>query len=105
MEKIRRRRLDAQTWRGIFERYGASELTVQAFCRTESISDKSFYRWRTRLHAPVDSGKTTMPAVHRGRVVSDFVDLGPLTQSRASVPRLDLKLDLGDGLMLHLIRG
>ena len=33
-----------------------------------------------------------------------FVDLGTLNAESATRPRLDLRLDLGDGLILHLVR-
>jgi hypothetical protein len=33
-----------------------------------------------------------------------FVDLGTLNSVSSSRPRIDLKLDLGDGLILHLVR-
>ena len=51
MEDNTQRRLGAEAWRGILERFGSSGLTVEAFCRSESVNSKSFYRWRTRLEA------------------------------------------------------
>lgn len=105
MERIKRRRLDAQAWRGVLERFGASGLTVQAFCHGESINDASFYRWRARLGSAADGGLVPRPAVPLDVAAARFVDLGPLVQNRACTARLNLKLDLGDGLMLHLVRG
>ena len=86
-------------WRSLLARFGGSGRSVEAFCRREAISVASFYRWRSLLSGAADRGEV---------VVRDsapaFVDLGAL--SSASSPRrgLDLKLDLGDGLLLHLVR-
>jgi hypothetical protein len=78
-------------------KFDASGLGVEAFCRREGISAASLYRWRGLLSAIGDD--------HETEVVSKtaaFVDLG--TVSSAPAPRFDLKLDLGDGLVLHLVR-
>lgn len=104
MERIKRRRLDGRTWRGVLERFDSSGLTVQAFCRGESISTSTFYRWRARPGSAAVSGRAPLPAVRRGDAAVGFVDLGPLTPRGASTSRLDLKLDLGGGLVLHLVR-
>lgn len=86
-------------WRTLLSRFERSGLAVTAFCRREGISAASFYRWRTLLRDSVDGSDV---------VVRDaapaFVDLGAL-KSPSPRARLDLKLDLGDGLVLHLVRG
>ena len=102
---IRRRRLGAQAWRGILERFGTSSLTIEEFCLGESVSAKSLYRWRTRLRGPVDSDMVPRAATGRDDTTVSFVDLGSLRAQGASASRLELKLDLGGGLMLHLVRG
>jgi transposase-like protein len=97
--KGKRSRRSRQEWRSLLARFGGSGLSVEAFCRREAISAASFYRWRG-LFGEGGNGcgrepRETAPA---------FLDLGPLTAAGASRPRLDLKLDLGDGLVLHLVR-
>jgi putative transposase len=83
----------------LLSRFARSGLSVEAFCRREAISVASFYRWRGLL------GERHFDAeeVHQ-QPAPAFVDLGAL--NRASLPRsrLDFKLDLGDGLILHLVR-
>ena len=81
-------------------KFGSSGLDVAGFCRREAISAASFYRWRKLLGDGSDGGRgghvaTGMPA---------FVDLGTLNAASVARPRLDLRLDLGDGLILHLVR-
>jgi putative transposase len=85
-------------WRAMLGRYRRSGLSVLAFCRREAVSTASFYRWRALLddsHEPVEAVDPS-PA---------FLDLGALNRTPPPKPRLELKLDLGDGLTLHLVRG
>lgn len=62
----------------VLRRFGSSGLDVEAFCRREAISVASFYR-RCGI---LGSGPGPLPRL-----------------------RLEFKLDLGDGLVLHLVRG
>jgi hypothetical protein len=91
------RRNEAE-WRSLASRFKASGLGVRAFCRREAVSAASFYRWQRLLsdkrERDGDCGKA--PA---------FVDLGSLNSVVPMIrPRIDLTLDLGDGLILHLVR-
>lgn len=85
-------------WRSLLAKFDGSGLGVEAFCRREAISAASLYRWRTLLSGAGDGGETEV-----SDRVPAFVDLGTL-DSASSRPRIDLKLDLGDGLILHLVR-
>ena len=85
-------------WRLLLRQFGRSGLVVESFCRREGISVASFYRWRSLLGDAVDRGEVVV----RDSVPA-FVDLGALN-SASPRQRLDLKLELGDGLVLHLAR-
>lgn len=86
-------------WRALLAKHDGSGLSVEAFCRREAISAASLYRWRNLLSDGGDGGETAI----RNRAPA-FVDLGTLNSVPSSRPRIDLKLDLGDGLILHLVR-
>lgn len=105
MERIKRRRLSGRAWRAMLARFASGGLTVQAFCRDEAVSTASFYRWRSRLErASADREplqKTAITAM--ASPTPEFVDLGTLRPTASS--RLELRLDLGGGLLLHLVRG
>jgi hypothetical protein len=87
-------------WRILLAKLDNSGLGVDAFCRREEISSASLYRWRNLLSDGCDgsevAGSDRAPA---------FVDLGPLNSAPSPQPRIELKLDLGHGLTLHLVRG
>ena len=86
-------------WQSLLAKFGRCGLGVAAFCEREAISAASFYRWRSLLGNAGDRGEVvgsdTAPA---------FVDLGTLNAASSPMARIDLKLELGDGLVLHLVR-
>ena len=95
----RRTRRSQEEWRSLVSRYQTSGLSIESFCRGAGISEASFYRWRTALSG--NPGEGSGLAVETG---SAFVDLGALEPVSTVKPKLDLRLELGDGLILHLVR-
>jgi hypothetical protein len=91
------RRNEAQ-WRSLLSRFSGRGLSVSAFCRREAVSTASFYRWRGLLDRH-DGGEGL--AVQREPA---FVDLGALSGESACGAPVELRLDLGGGLTLHLVR-
>jgi hypothetical protein len=85
--------------RALLSRFDGSGLGATAFCRREGISTASLYRWRAEASGAIDRGD-----VGGEERASAFVDLGALRTHTLAGPRLDLKLELGDGLVLHLVR-
>ena len=112
----RRRRLGEAGWRGILDRFAGSGLGVGAFCRREGVSAASFYRWRHLLEGngtnlgrsnPVAVAWDTRDGGDRSPPASGppaFVDLGSLVGASAG-GRLELRIELGAGVVLHLARG
>ena len=91
------RRNEAQ-WRSLLTRFSDSGLSVSVFCRREAVSTASFYRWRARLDR-ADGGEGLVVRSEPG-----FVDLGTLREQSGRGAAVELKLDLGGGLSLHLVR-
>ncbi len=120
-EHPRRRspRRSAQAWQALLDEQAESGLTVAEFCRRASISPASFYRWQGLLRKGLrPSGRGSAEVADAAPVVAvthrapDFVDLGalgdlaaPTRQKDAPAQRVELRLDLGAGLVLHLVRG
>jgi transposase-like protein len=86
-------------WRTLLAGYDAGGVSVGAFCEQAGISEANFYRWRSRFK----SGRTgsSPPVRHQGRT---FIDAGALEAGSSRRARVDLKLDLGDGWVLQLVR-
>jgi hypothetical protein len=96
-KRVRRSRGE---WRLLLAGQSGSGLDVEAYCRREAISAASFYRWRRVLAHARDGGNDVVEVA-----VPGFVDLGAVNAGYASRARIDLKLELGDGLVVHLVRG
>lgn len=94
----RKHRSPAQ-WAELFARFEQSALSVSAFCARESISVANFYRQRGLLGACAPAKRPVL------RAPAKFVDLGTIDGGVGEKSRLELKLDLGEGLILHLVRG
>jgi len=87
-------------WRTLLAGFDGSGLGVAAFCRREAISAASFYRWRSLLSNGGAGGEVVV-----NERAPAFVDLGALSSAGLPLrPRLDLELDLGEGLILRLMR-
>ena len=101
MKKTRRPQQDEAAWRGLLARHAASGLSTVAFCAEAGVNSKSFYRWRSRL-----SGSATTPFVTTTASAkppaSGFIDLGGLRPVGHS--RVEVRLDLGGGVLLHRVR-
>jgi hypothetical protein len=68
---------------------------------TRGINAYSLYGWRSRLRA---GGARKEPAVSRparAEPTAEFTELGALGRNRS---RCEVRLDLGGGVMLHLVR-
>lgn len=89
-------------WRQRLVRFAASGEQIKSFCRAESVSEATFYRWRKQL------GATSGTASAAG-----FIDIGVMPPALAapSMPQcesagvaLEVRLDLGCGLVLQIVR-
>ena len=98
------KRRSASAWREVVARFGQSGLTEEAFCEREGLGAKLFHRWRTKR----SSATRRPPADTSVRVASSpgpaagFVDLGSLKDGGS---KLEMRLDLGGGVLLHVVRG
>jgi putative transposase len=99
MQETKRR--SAQAWREMVGRFGQSGLSEEAFCEGEGINRKLFHRWRCkRSMAPART--SAAKAVSIAKAPAGFVELGALAGGGS---RLEVRLDLGGGVLLHLARG
>ena len=101
MAKIRQRRYRAETWRKIMGRFEESGLAAPAFCARERISIQGLRRWRSRLGGESDQALVAKAAQLTSKTAG-FIDLGDL---RSSGSRIEVRLELGAGLILSIARG
>ena len=102
MEQHKRQRPSTEMRRAIMARFAESGLSVDTFCQRESISTSSFYRWRPLLGDSSPREVATHSSLNAVGRAAAFVDLGTLHRPHAP---LELRLDLGGGVLLHLVRG
>jgi site-specific recombinase XerC len=98
MQKSKHRRLSAQAWRGMLERFEGSGLSAESFCEHEGVSLSSLKRWRLKVGQDASNAAAKVAAPQ----AAEFVDLGAL---RAGSSRVELRLDFGGGVILQLSRG
>ena len=79
-------------------------VSVQAFCQRERLNLNTFYGWRSKLHArtAVSAGKASVSKARVSEPTGGFIDLGALEGSAA---RYEIRLDLGGGVVLQVVRG
>lgn len=92
-------RRSRQEWQELCDRFAASGLGIEAFCDREGISKSSFGRWRNVLADGGMKAETASPGAAGGFVDAGLIGLG------VGSGRLAVKLDLGGGVFLHLVRG
>ena len=104
MDQIVRRRRGESVWREIVARQDQSGLTVTEFCEREGLKAASLYGWRVRLRQQA-AGKSTSSQISKSpraeKAPEEFIDLGAIGASRG---RFEVRLDLGGGVLLQLVR-
>ena len=82
-----------------------SGLSVHDFCQQEGIEPTSLYAWRSRTRRDADSPRTPVRVSRKPpprKIDGEFIDLGSLESKRF---RFEVRLDLGGGVLLQLVRG
>ena len=97
-ESLKGKRRSREEWRAVFDRFAASDLGVEAFCEREGVSKSNFVRWRSLLADAESLVGVVAPVEGAG-----FVDAGLIGLCGGG--RIEIKLDLGGGMVLHLVRG
>ena len=100
-------------WQERIDAFEESGLTAREFCRRSGIAYSTFYLWRRRLGRMRRSGERTTAAPRTLLQQGSFIALGagPLAVPEATSTRegpcgpIDLRIDLGAGVILHLRRG
>lgn len=100
-------------WARLVSGHHASGLTVSNYCDREGVSEASFYRWRSLIGG---AASRSVNKGHRGLALrgDSFVDLGTMGDVVVAADRgapvepdarLEVRLDLGEGIVLTVTRG
>ena len=96
-------------WRERIARQEASGKTVAVFCLEEGVCKSTLSYWRRRLRAV----EVAVAAQKSSPVAAPFLDLGALKTMRPSggdrvayesAAAVELRLELGGGVVLHIAR-
>lgn len=108
-KKRTRRHLSAQTWDEVFRRFDGSGESVTGFCKREGLHTSSFQRWRRRLAptaaTPITSQAREAREATRRAPTASFIEMGAMSAASEPTGRLEVRLELGAGLVLQLVRG
>lgn len=101
-----RRHLGAQAWREVFRRFEGSGDSVVGFCKREGLNTSSFHRWRQRLATTKAEESTAQElcGATRQSAQASFIEMGSVAAASAASGRLEVRLELGGGLVLQLVR-
>jgi len=104
--KRTRRHLSEQAWAEVFSRFDGSGDSVTGFCKREGLDTSSFHRWRRRLATTVAASVSQEPReAARQTAVSSFIEVGAMGAAGEPAGPLEVRLDLGSGIVLHVVRG
>ena len=98
------------TWRDHLARHAASGKSIAAFCRDEAISAGNFYAWRSKLRDGVAERSLAPPGatfIDLGAVSSAIPNESPghaLTPAPLAMSGIDIRIDLGGGVVLTIAR-
>lgn len=80
-------------------------MTVEAFCRADGLRRSRFTRWRQRLRASTEAARPVAVKAGKQEAPAASVDIGLLGGTgAAALPALDLRIQFGAGVVLHLVR-
>jgi hypothetical protein len=104
-----RRHLDEHAWGEVSRRFEDSGESVTGFCKREGLNKSSFHRWRQRLATTTVHASTAQAAQDPGEpkrpsAVDSFIEMGSMAAASAAAARLEVRLELGGGVVLQLVR-
>ncbi|MFW8567380.1 IS66 family insertion sequence element accessory protein TnpA [Orrella sp. 11846] len=92
-------------WCTLVHQYEAENTTIKAFCQQRKIAYSTFCKWLSKLRKSSVISQPSQSNAVQSEVPpksSDFLDIGAINLNQSS--SLELRLDLGDGVVLTLLR-
>jgi transposase-like protein len=106
----KRRARQQAVWHERVRRQAQSGQSIAEFCRREGITAASFYMWRGRHRRRAEAALGQAAAAVR--LPASFIDVGTMVERPGAadaipgtpVGRIELRIDLGGGMVLQLVR-
>jgi hypothetical protein len=96
----------SEQWQSLIAQFEQSNQTPTEFMTLHGLTHSSFYKWRKRFGDENLNFTTQAPCASTSQapLPSPFIHLGdvPMAPTTSS---LNIRLDLGCGLVLHITRG
>jgi len=110
MDKLESQSSKEAAWQSRLLRHAQSGKSIAAFCRDESVSTASFHIWRAKLAAA--NGHAVNSVQPKAFIdlgaIKDVVGATAMAHGPALAPTLtagiDLRIDLGGGIVLTITR-
>lgn len=93
----RRVRRSREQWQRIIVEYESENLTQKEFCAKHNLGSVSFNKWYHRLKSDQANSFVALPVISAEKVEN----VSGVAQNNN---HFDVRLELGDGLVLHLSR-
>jgi len=93
----RRVRRSREQWQRIITEYESENLTQKEFCANHNLGSVSFSKWYHRLKSAQGNGFVALP-------IGGIEKAENLSGEAQTTNHFDVRLELGDGLVLHLSR-
>lgn len=107
-------RRSKEAWRALIAGQATSGETIEAFCRSQGVSRSSFVRWRSLLSAVAAAPDVSLqraahhnvrPVVPEQSARPYFIDAGEIGLGSSGAHPLEIRLELGGGMVLTIRRG
>jgi hypothetical protein len=89
-------------WKKILDEWGASGLSVTAFCKSKEISTSYFYYHRSKRTPKSQEIKAQQPNVAASENATRFVELAPVSLPAISLPKIKITTPSGYTLEVFL---
>ena len=106
-------RRSESAWRALIERQRGSGASIESFCRAEGVSRSTFERWRGILLSSDEMSRPSSsvakdndrPAPLQRSEGAPFIDVGMIGSAGHAGEAVEIRLDLGGGIVLTIRRG
>ena len=91
-------------WEQRLARFAVCGQEIKLFCQAESVAEATFYRWRKQLAMADPGGPAPAAGFINVGVLPPARKVQAMTQDEPPGAALEVRLDFGHGLVVHIVR-